>query len=405
MMTSFVFGIFTSKIISVFLGTSGMALIGSFRNFANFSKSTATLGLNNSVIKIMVDHKENQKELSLVFQTFFSIFIVISILFSVLLVFFSIDISNYLFFSDAYSNYIKLFAIFLPFMIVTVLFSSVLNSFERYKRIVKIQITTSVFVFVTSILLIYYIGLSGGILSIVAGEIILFLVTYFYFRKQFDFIHYGINFSLEKAHLKTIFSFSQMAFISAVFIPLSLIIIRNFIVKNYSIQEAGVWDALNRISSFYMMFFGSGLSLYYMPKLASIKTDIEFKEELKGYCKMIVPLFLGVVLFVYFFRTFIIKLALTDEFIEVNDLMIWQVLGDLLKIMSLAFGFQILVKAMLVRYFIIEIVFNLVYVLLAWYLLPTRGVEGVTQAYFIANLCSFCLMLFFFRKLLFVPSS
>ena len=164
MMTSFVFGIFTSKIISVFLGTSGMALIGSFRNFANFSKSTATLGLNNSVIKIMVEHKENQKELSLIFQTFFSIFIVISVLFSALLVFFSIDISNYLFFSDAYSNYIKLFAVFLPFMIVTVLFSSVLNSFERYKRIVKIQIASSVFVFVTSILLIYYIGLSGGIL-------------------------------------------------------------------------------------------------------------------------------------------------------------------------------------------------------------------------------------------------
>lgn len=404
MMTSFVFGIFTSKIISVFLGTSGMALIGSFRNFANFSKSTATLGLNNSVIKIMVEHKENQKELSLIFQTFFSIFIVISVLFSALLVFFSIDISNYLFFSDAYSNYIKLFAVFLPFMIVTVLFSSVLNSFERYKRIVKIQIASSVFVFVTSILLIYYIGLSGGILSVILGEIILFFVTYFYFRKQFDFINYGINFNLEKAHLKTIFSFSQMAFISAVLIPLSLIIIRNFIVKNYSIQEAGVWDALNRISSFYMMFFGSGLSLYYMPKLASIETDIEFKEELKAYYKTLVPLFLVVILLVYFFRTFIVKLALTDEFIVVNDLMIWQVLGDLLKIMSLAFGFQILVKTMLVRYFIIEIVFNLVYVLLAWYLLPTQSVEGVVQAYFIANLCSFCLMLFFFRKLLFVPN-
>lgn len=404
MMTSFVFGIFTSKIISVFLGTSGMALIGSFRNFANFSKSTATLGLNNSVIKIMVEHKENQKELSLIFQTFFSIFIVISVLFSALLVFFSIDISNYLFFTDAYSNYIKLFAVFLPFMIVTVLFSSVLNSFERYKRIVKIQIASSVFVFVTSILLIYYIGLSGGILSVIFGEIILFFVTYLYFRKQFDFIHYGINFNLEKAHLKTIFSFSQMAFISAVLIPLSLIIIRNFIVKNYSIQEAGVWDALNRISSFYMMFFGSGLSLYYMPKLASIETDVEFKEELKAYYKTLVPLFLVVILLIYFFRTFIVKLALTGEFIGINDLMIWQVLGDLLKIMSLAFGFQILVKTMLVRYFIIEIVFNLVYVLLAWYLLPTQSVEGVVQAYFIANLCSFCLMLFFFRKLLFVPN-
>ena len=115
----------------------------------------------------------------------------ISVLFSALLVFFSIDISNYLFFSDAYSNYINLLAVFLPFMIVTVLFSSVLNSFERYKRIVKIQIASSVFVFVTSILLIYYIGLSGGILSVILGEIILFFVTYFYFK---DYISFSRNF-------------------------------------------------------------------------------------------------------------------------------------------------------------------------------------------------------------------
>ncbi|HRG18616.1 MAG TPA: O-antigen translocase [Flavobacterium lutivivi] len=405
MITSFVFGIFTSKIISVFLGTSGMALMGSFRNFANFSKSTATLGLNNSVIKIMVEHKDNKKELSLIFQTFFSVFIAISVLFSVLLMFLSVEISNYLFFSDGYSNYIKLFALFLPFMIVTVLFSSVLNSFEKYKRIVKIQIVSSVFVFIISTLLIYYIGLAGGIVSIVAGEIVLFLVTYFYFAKQFDFIHYGFNFNLEKAHLKTIFSFSQMAFISAVLIPLSLIVIRNFIVQNYSLDKAGVWDALNRISSFYMMFFGSGLSLYYMPKLASIKTDNEFKEELKDYYKILVPLFLVVIVLVYLCRTLIINFALTDEFIEVKDLMVWQVLGDLLKIMSLAFGFQILVKTMLVRYFVIEIVFNFAYVFLAWLLLPKHGLEGVVEAYFFANAISLCLMLFFFRKLFFTPSS
>jgi PST family polysaccharide transporter len=142
-----------------------------------------------------------------------------------------------------------------------------------------------------------------------------------------------------------------------------------------------------------------------MPKLASIKTDNEFKEELKDYYKILVPLFLVVIAMVYLCRTLIINLALTDEFLEVKDLMVWQVLGDLLKIMSLAFGFQILVKTMLVRYFVIEIVFNFAYVFLAWLLLPNHGLEGVVEAYFFANAISLCLMLFFFRKLFFTPSS
>lgn len=86
-----------------------------------------------------------------------------------------------------------------------------------------------------------------------------------------------------------------MALLSAVIAPLTLILIRNTIVQNYSINEAGVWDAVNRLSSFYMLFFNTGLSLYYMPKLASLNTDDEFKTELKSYFKTLVPLFFNYV--------------------------------------------------------------------------------------------------------------
>jgi PST family polysaccharide transporter len=56
---SFVLGVFSSKIISVFLGTSGMALMGSFRNFALMIKSLATLGASNSIVKLFVENKQD----------------------------------------------------------------------------------------------------------------------------------------------------------------------------------------------------------------------------------------------------------------------------------------------------------------------------------------------------------
>ncbi|HCQ13354.1 hypothetical protein, partial [Flavobacterium sp.] len=52
-------------------------------------------------------------------------------------------------------------------------------------------------------------------------------------------------------------------------------------------------------------------------------------------------------------------------------------------------------------YFIGEIIFNLSYFLLSYYLLKTNAVEGVLQAYFYANLITFVLILFMFRKLFF----
>jgi PST family polysaccharide transporter len=47
-MVSFVLGIISTKIVSVSFRNSGMASLGSFRNFAGMIKSVATLGINNS---------------------------------------------------------------------------------------------------------------------------------------------------------------------------------------------------------------------------------------------------------------------------------------------------------------------------------------------------------------------
>jgi PST family polysaccharide transporter len=68
--------------------------------------------------------------------------------------------------------------------------------------------------------------------------------------------------------------------------------------------------------------------------------------------------------------------------------------------MTLAFGFQILVKSMLKKYFIIEIVFNVCFFILSYVLIPQRFSEGVVQAYFTANLVTFLIIIFMFRKTL-----
>ena len=68
---SFLLGLLSTKIISVFLGASGMALMGSFRNFSTMTKSLATLGINNSVVKLFVENKKNREELSIIYSTFF----------------------------------------------------------------------------------------------------------------------------------------------------------------------------------------------------------------------------------------------------------------------------------------------------------------------------------------------
>ena len=396
---SFVLGVFSSKIIAVFLGTSGMALMGSFRNFALLVKSIATLGISNSIVKLFVENKDDEQEISVIYSTFFWIFLFISSLLALLVLIFASPISNFLFYTNNYTTPIRFFGLLLPFMVINTFWLAIYNGWEKFKRIMIIQIVSNILVFGLTALLILKENIFGGLLSIAIGEVLMVVVTFLFVRQDKGAFRFELQKIISKKYFHIIKRFSVMALLSAFVVPLTLLFIRNGIVKTYSIKEAGIWDAVNRLSSFYMIFFNSGLSLYYMPKLASIHTETEFKSELKSYFKVFVPLFLLMLIVIYFAKSIILNLAFTKEFSNINDLIIWQLAGDFVKILTLAFGFQIVVKTMMKRYFIGEIIFNLSYFIMAYYLMRDKAVEGVLQAYFYANIICLVVVLIMFRKL------
>lgn len=394
-------GVFSSKIISIFLGTSGMALMGSFRNFSTMLKSVATLGINNSVVKLFVENKGDKREISIIYSTFFWLFWIVSSLLALCVLVFATSISSFLFYTNAYKVPIQFFGLLLPLMVINTFWLAIYNGLEKYKSIVIIQIVSNVLVFGATALLIWKHAIFGGLLALCVGELLMVLVTFVFVRNDMDHFKFDLQKVISRKYLHVIKRFSIMALLSAIIVPLTLLFIRNGIVQKYSLHDAGIWDAVNRLSGFYMLFFSSGLSLYYMPKLASIHTESEFKMELKSYFKFFVPLFLVVLIIVFLAKAIILKIAFTEEFASIEKLLIWQLLGDFVKVLTLAFGYQIVVKTMMKRYFIGEIAFNAAYLLLSFFLMQKNGVEGVLQAYFYANVICLFLILIMFRKLFF----
>lgn len=397
---SFLLGIFSTKIVSVFLGTQGMALLGSFRNFSTMLKNLSTLGINNSIVKLLVENKNDKKELSIIYSTFFWIFITISFFLCLIILLFSSSISSFIFYTDKYSLPIIFFGLMLPLIVINTFWIAIYNGLEMFKKIVSIQIFSNILVFTFTTLLIYYNNILGSLFAVTVGELVMVLVTFIYIRRDKDYFKFDLQKLISKKYFDTIKRFSTMALLSAIVGPLTLMFIRNIIVNTYSIEQAGIWDAINRLSGFYMLFLSTGLSMYYLPRLASLSTDSQFKNELKYYFKTFVPIFLIMIVAVYLFKNLILKIAFTAVFSEVNTILIWQLLGDFFKIMTLAFGYQILIKTMMKRYFLVEIIFNSTYILLSYFLINQFALAGVVQAYFFANVITFLVVLWMFRKLL-----
>ena len=362
------------------------------------------MGINNAIIKLFVENKNDKKELSLIYSTFFWLFLIVSIFLTLLILLFSETISVFLFYSSIYKIPIQFFAILLPLMVINTFWLAIYNGLEKFKTIVIIQILSNVLIFVATTLLIWKKNIFGGLLSIAIGELIMVMVTVLFVVKETDYFRFNLQRVISGIYFNNIKKFLVMAMLSAIIAPLTLILIRNEIVQNYTINEAGIWDAMNRFSSFYMLFFNTGLTLYYMPKLASLTTDEEFKLELKSYFKTLVPLFIIMLTVIFFCKALIIKFVFSNQFSSINNLLIWQLAGDFIKVITLAFGYQIVVKTMVRNYFIAEIVFNLSYFLISFYLIKISGVEGVLQAYLFANIITLLLILIMFRKLLYLKS-
>src|SRR5690606_24701459 len=111
--------------------------------------------------------------------------------------------------------------------------------------------------------------------------------------------------------------YSLMALFSALVLPMVTVTIRNYIMDNNGAHAAGLWEAMRRISGYYMMFVSTLLVLYILPRFSEIESKSEFRKEVFNFYKTIMPIFgLGLVV-IYFIRNIIIKIIFTSEFVEV----------------------------------------------------------------------------------------
>nr|WP_284698680.1 O-antigen translocase [Flavobacterium lacisediminis] len=400
----FVLGLISVNIVSVYLGPNGMALMGNLRNFTSIFKSISIVGLKEGFIKIFIENKETEQRKK-IFSTFLAFFGIVTIVSSLVIIIFASNWSELLFQTDVYTDYLILFGLLLPFFTLQSFLAALLNAQQFFKKLIGLQLVSSIVIFALTTYLTIRNQLDGAVLTLVISDVVLLICTLFFLHKNEAFQYFNTLKNIDFTYLKSIQKFLLMALVSAIVIPLTSLLIRNLIISDISLDAAGNWEAVNRISGFYMMFFSAGLSMYYLPKLSELKTDIEFKKELLYYFKTLVPLFVIVLFVVFVAKNWILDIVLASKFQMVKSLLIWQLLGDLFKIMTLAFGYQILVKAMVNKYLIVEIVFNVLFYMGVLFLLKYFSVEGAVMAYFYANVITFLVVLYFFRKLIYVKKS
>lgn len=395
-------GFITSKIIAVFVGPSGMALVGNLRNFLTTVQSFGTLGFDNGIVKYVAEHKNDEEKLKSTLSTiFFSVFISCFIL-GIFLFFLSNYFNELIFGGEYHYSFIFQFlAIALPFYIGNIFLVATINGFDEHKKVIYINIIGNCIGLLVSGLLIWKFNIEGALLSIVLTPSLLFFVSLFFLNKKISLFEKIDTKSFRFTFLKSISSYSLMALVSAVFGPMVLIAIRTFIIEKIGIQEAGFWEAITRVSSYYFLFITSLIGVYFYPKMIAAKTNSETKNLFWKYYKGVIPLFVFGLIIVFLLKEYIIQLLFTKEFLPVSKLFFWQLIGDVFKALSIILGYQFFAKKLTKEYIIFEIFSLFVLYFSSMFFIKWYSIEGVVMAHAFTYILYFITLSIYFRKSLF----
>ncbi len=400
--TRIIAGILTSKAIAIFIGAEGLALIGNLRNFVSSVQTASILGFYNGAVKYIAEFKDNTIKLSKALSTIFYFGFIATISVSLTCYYNAETINNIIF--PSYNNYvyvIKIFAMVLPFYALNMFSFSIMNGYSNYKMLIVINIIGQILGVSITLLLIYQNNIEGALISVAIAESLICLITLVGIINRRSLLPLIKVKEISLSFLKKMSPYSLMALFSAVILPLVVLAIRSYIIDTIGYKDAGFWEAMTRISKYYLMLMSSLMALYILPRFSEIDNVKEFRKEVFSFYKTVMPIFgLGLIL-IYFLKSYIVVGIFSDEFKPAEDLFLWQLLGDFLKVLSMVIAYQFLAKKMFWHYIVTEVFLVIILYITSIYFIDKYGVKGAVIGHCVSYLMYYILILLIFGTSLF----
>jgi PST family polysaccharide transporter len=278
---------------------------------------------------------------------------------------------------------------------------SIMNGFSKYKILLLINILGQILGLLVTLILIRQENIDGALIAVVITPALNLLITIvgIAFRKSLvSFIKItNVSFSI----LNKLSPYMMMALVSSIAMPIVMIIIRNYLIDEIGVKSAGYWTAMTRVSDYYLMFINSLMTLYILPRFSEIKSRREFRKEVFSFYKTIMPAFLALLIIIYLSRSFLINILFTEDFRPVEDLFGYQILGDIMRVLSMVIVYQFLAKKMFSHFIVLEVFLFVIMYFSSIYLIDAFGLKGAVIGHCLSYVMYFGIILLIFGSSLF----
>jgi len=372
------------KIGAVVLGPAGMGVLSQLKYLWNLLHFLFGLGFYNGLVRHVAEANANHdpKRVREQISTLLCIISVICLTGSLVAMLCAESISLLLFPNDDHTSLVLIILLAVPLAVTARMYKGILSAYKNVQGIVASQVTADALSVATFGFLTYSYGVRGAAIA---------LVVYHATRATLNITiacrSHGAGQVIPRMSEFTVsivgenLSFSAVSLIIMPTSILTSIVVSRWIIAAYGTTANGVFAAAWLVSSVYLRILYESASSYFLPVLASSKSNVDLSTQLDKALRLYMLLVPPIVIVLVTTGELVISLIFSRDFSQSGELLVWLLPADLLRIISETLGLSMLAHKRLKAYLFSYLCWAATYLLISQLALADYGLSGICYAY------------------------
>lgn len=372
-------GMIKNKFLALFLGPIGIGALAQVNNFLNTANTISSFGLTQGVTKYAAEGRgfsDAFTRLKGILHSAGKIILCVSIPMLLLTIIFSKRLSSLLLNNASSYIFFIIIAAAIPLLALGQIFISFAQGLKAFRVISFLSVSISIIGLAIFIPLVYFFRINGAVVGILVFALITFL-AFWHLAKRLLAERAQSNAGQEVSYARDLLKFGHLRLIQTSIYPLTILIIRALIIRRLGLFSNGLYEVALAYSFMFVPLINNILWSYSYPNYCSAENNNVLLKEVNQFLRVSLFIALPIITAIILFRSSLIKLLFSTEFLPAAGIIALQLIGDFLKVLIWPFNVVLMAKDHMKVAIALEIIWNISFLSLSFYIINTYQLKGI----------------------------
>ncbi len=382
-------GLFKIKVVAVLLGPAGIGLIGLLQNVMSMASSVASMGMGTAGTRQIAEAnaEDDQQAIATARRALFWGTMVLAVLGGLVVWLFREPLASTFLDDQSKSSWIGWLSIGVILSVASGSQTALLNGMRKIVDLAKLRIYSALFATILGIAAVWTWKEKGLLFFIISVPLASFILGHLYVNKLPKIVVKHTPVLALNKQWKALLQLGFAFMVAGLAGTLGQLAVRTLVQNRLGSVDLGLFQAAWTISMTYIGFVLAAMSADYYPRLTGVIKDNIAATRLVNEQTEIALLLAGpVFLAMLTLAPWVLTLLYSSDFVSAAHILRWQILGDILKVISWPLGFVIVAIGASKTFLILESMVMVIFYTFTWLGIDYIGIEATGVSFFIMYL-------------------